>query len=94
MVEFTQASGDHGIDLLLKKDNQIIAVQCKRWTAPIGEAVIRDFLGSITTTGATSGYIVASSTFTSKAYSFAQNQPIKLIDFDELLELAKSPTVA
>ena len=45
--------------------------------------------------GAPFGYLVASSTFTSKAYSFAQNKPMKLIDLDGLLELAaKYPHLA
>jgi Holliday junction DNA helicase RuvB len=85
-VEITQGSGDHGIDLLMRKDQQVVAVQCKRWNAPVGESVVRDFLGSIMSVGASLGYIVASSTFTSKAYSFAQEKPIKLIDLDALLE--------
>src|SRR5262249_27688684 len=87
-VEITQGSGDHGIDLLMRKDQQVVAVQCKRWNAPVGESVVRDFLGSIMGVAASLGYIVASSTFTSKAYSFAQEKPIKLIDLDALLELA------
>ena len=87
-VEITQGTGDHGIDLLMRKDKQFIAVQCKRWNAPVGESVIRDFLGSIIGIGANLGYVVASSTFTSRAYSFAQEKPIKLIDLDGLLELA------
>ena len=43
-VEMTQTTGDHGIDLLMQKGTQIIAVQCKRWDAPVGEAVVRDLL--------------------------------------------------
>ena len=87
-VEMTQTTGDHGIDLLMRKDGQTIAVQCKRWDAPVGESVVRDFLGSLMSVGAQFGYLVVSSTFTSRAYSFAQNKPMKLIDLDGLLELA------
>ena len=86
-VEITQGSGDHGIDLLMRKDNRIIAVQCKRWDAPVGEPVIRDFLGSLMGVGAKFGYVIAASTFTSKAFSFAQNKPIKLIDLDALVNM-------
>jgi Holliday junction resolvasome RuvABC ATP-dependent DNA helicase subunit len=86
-VEMTQQSGDHGIDLLMRKGDQLIAVQCKHWDAPIGEPVIRDFLGSLTGVKANCGYVVASSTFTSKAFSFAQDKPIKLFDLDALMDL-------
>jgi len=87
-VEMTQTTGDHGIDLLMRKGNQIVAVQCKRWDAPVGESVVRDFFGSLMGVGAQFGYLVASSTFTSRAYSFAHNKPMKLIDLDGVLELA------
>jgi hypothetical protein len=43
-VNITGATGDHGIDLILAKDGQTTAVQCKRWADPIGEPVLRDFL--------------------------------------------------
>jgi len=92
VADITAAFGDHGIDLLLKKSSETIACQCKRRTAPVGESVIRDFLGAMTHAGAVIGYIVTSSTFTSRAYSFAQKKPIKLIDLDALLQLAKIPT--
>lgn len=86
-VEITQGSGDHGIDLLMRKDNQLIAVQCKRWNTPVGEPVVRDFLGSLMGIGAKVGYVIAASTFTSKALSFVQDKPIKLIDLDALIDL-------
>jgi Holliday junction resolvasome RuvABC ATP-dependent DNA helicase subunit len=91
-VELTQRSGDHGIDLLMRKDRQLIVVQCKRWQAPVGESVVRDFVGSLVGLGAEIGYVVASSTFTSKAYSFAQGKAVRLIDLDALLEMAPQPS--
>lgn len=43
-AEFTATSGDHGIDLLLRKSGELSAVQCKRWSDSVGEPVLRDFL--------------------------------------------------
>ena len=86
-VETTVRSGDHGIDLFLRKDDQLIAVQCKHWDAPVGEPVIRDFLGSLAGAGANSGYVITTGSFTSSAYSFAQDTAIKLIDLDALMDL-------
>lgn len=86
-VETTSKSGDHGIDLFIRKGEQLIGVQCKHWDAAVGEPVIRDFLGSLTGAGANSGYVVTSGTFTSSAYSFAQGKDVKLIDLDALVDL-------
>ncbi len=87
-VEITPETGDNGIDLLLRKNNQLIAVQCKRWSAPVGEPVVRDFYSALMSSGAQSGYVVTTSTFTSHAYAFAEGKPIHLVDLDALVDLA------
>lgn len=86
-VETTQKSGDHGIDLVMRKEGPLIAVQCKRWSTPVGEPVVRDFFGSLMGAGAQSGYVVTTSTFTSQALAFAQDKRIELIDLDALMDL-------
>jgi holliday junction DNA helicase RuvB len=87
-VEITPGTSDNGIDLFLRKSNQLIAVQCQRWSAPVGEPVVRDFYNALMSSGAQSGYVVTTSTFTSHAYSFAQGKPIQLVDLEALVDLA------
>jgi len=87
-VEITPGTSDNGIDLLLRKNNQLIAVQCKRWNTPIKEPIIRDFYSALIGSGAQSGYVVTTSTFTSHAYSFAEGKPIQLVDLEALVDLA------
>jgi Holliday junction DNA helicase RuvB subunit len=86
-VEATKATGDHGIDLFARKGQRHVAVQCKRWTKPVGEPVIRDFYGAFLSSGAKFGCIIATSGFTTQASDFAQGKPIKLIDLDTLIQL-------
>jgi len=87
-VEITPGTSDNGIDLLLRKNNQLIAVQCKRWNTPIREPIVRDFYSALMSSGAQSGYVVTTSTFTSHAYSFAEGKPIQLVDLEALVDLA------
>jgi len=86
-VEMTKGSGDHGIDLLIRKGNELAVVQCKQWTAPVGEPVVRDFFGSLVNLRAQHGYLVTTSSFTTHAFSFVQDKPIRLMDLDALIEL-------
>ena len=86
-AELTGASGDHGIDIILRKHGQVIAVQCKQWGNSIGEPVLRDFYGSILNAGVNMGFLVTSSNFTTQAETFAQNKPIKLYDIDALIQI-------
>ena len=87
-VEITSETSDSGIDLLLRKNNQLIGVQCKRWNTAVSEPVIRDFYNALIDSGAQSGYVITTSTFTSHAYSFAEGKPIQLVDLEALLDLA------
>src|SRR5215813_9470288 len=87
-VEITPGTSDNGIDLLLRKNSQLIGVQCKRWNTPVSEPIIRDFYSALVSSGAQSGYIITTSTFTSHAYSFAEGKPIQLVDLESLLDLA------
>lgn len=86
-VELTKGSGDHGIDLVMRKGNQVVAVQCKRWNSPVGEPVIRDFYGSLMNIEAQSGYVVTTATFTSQVFAFVQDKPVQLVDLDALIDL-------
>src|SRR6266540_2288494 len=86
-VEITPRSGDQGIDLLMRKDNQLVAVQCKRWSTPIGEPEVLDFYSALIQVEAPLGYMITTSSFTTQAVAFAQGKPVVLLDLDALVDL-------
>ncbi len=49
-VKHMGQTGDHGRDLVLThpKEGWTAIVQCKRWSDPVGEPVLRDLLGTVT----------------------------------------------
>lgn len=89
-VELTQASGDHGIDLIARKEDEYIAIQCKRWGNIVGEPIVRDFYGSLIHTGAKLGILFTSKSFSKQAYDFIKGKPILLIDLEGLLKIMSS----
>lgn len=81
VVEIRGGGADGGIDLILKKDNELFLVQCKQWRAyKVSVNVVRELLGVMVTKGATGGFVVTSGIFTAEAQSFAKGQNIDLID--------------
>lgn len=86
-VELTATTGDHGIDLIVRKNNRQGVVQCKRWADSVGEPVVRDFYGALLNCGSKSGFIFTTAYFTSQAIAFVENKPIKLVDMDSLLKM-------
>ena len=90
-VEVTQASGDHGIDLVASSQGRLIAVQCKRWDGTVGEPILRDLYGAMMAMNAHSGCLVTTGSITAQAHQFAKDKPISLLDFDSVMEIVQSP---
>jgi Holliday junction DNA helicase RuvB len=86
-AELTAATGDHGIDIILRKFGRVIVVQCKQWDGAVGEPVLRDFYGSMVAWRADAGFVVTTSNFTLQAEAFAKGKPIELYDVDSIVGL-------
>ncbi len=85
VTETGGGGSDGGIDLVLRKDNEIFMVQCKQWRAyKVSVSVVRELLGVMVAQGATGGFVVTSGIFTREAHSFAKKQNIELIDGSQL----------
>lgn len=79
-VEETKITGDGGIDLILKRNDEHSIAQCKRFKSTVGEPLLRDFYGAMTSEGVSRGYFVTTGVFTLQAQKFAEDKPIVLID--------------
>lgn len=93
-TETTKASGDGGIDLIAYNHQPLLSgkyiIQCKRYTGSVGEPIIRDLYGVITSERANKGILMTTGTFTKSAISFADGKPIELIDGEKLHGLLSS----
>ncbi|APD87304.1 hypothetical protein BM527_15065 [Alteromonas sp. Mex14] len=79
---------DGGIDLELKKGEELILVQCKQWKAQkVGVSVVREMFGVLTASNADKIIVICSGKFTQQAIDFASDKPVTLIDGNELLSL-------
>jgi hypothetical protein len=45
-VEFTPVTNDQGIDLVLRKQNRVSIVQCKKYGSNVGVAAVRELMGA------------------------------------------------
>jgi len=92
--ETGSASGDGGIDLILERGGERVAVQCKQWlNRQVGVKVVRELYGSMADAGAMRGIIVCCGAFSPDAEAFAQRNGIELVtgrDLERLIAEAKS----
>lgn len=86
-VEETGLGGaDGGIDLILRKNDQLTLVQCKQWQNwQVGVKVVREMYGLQVHHGAAAVKIVACGEYTGEARRFAQGKAIELINGAELI---------
>ena len=82
------ANPDGGIDLIIEKDGQRTAVQCKQWkTWNVGVKAIREFLGALTDAGVQRGIFITLQGYTTDAKQLADKRGIEILDETRLTEL-------
>lgn len=77
---------DGGVDLRLRRDAEVVLVQCKHWNAKqVTHNAVHELLGVMVNERATGAILISSGEFTSAAIAAAQrNGLVKLIDGDGL----------
>ncbi len=90
-VEHTGTGGtgrtfDGGVDLRIRRDAQVVLVQCKHWNAKqVPHNAVHELLGLMVNEGATGAILVSSGEFTRAAIEAAQKHGhVKLIDGETL----------
>lgn len=85
-------SGDHGVDLLVKRGGITSVVQCKRYEDTIGPSIVREFIGAMTNAGIEDGLLITTSDFTAGAKREARRAPYKidLVNGERLVHWART----
>jgi hypothetical protein len=85
------ANPDGGIDLLIEKDGERTAIQCKQWkTWNVGVRQVREFLGALTHANIPKGIFITLRGYTGDAKKFADEHNIDMLNETDLNELLDS----
>ena len=91
MTDEQKRAADGGIDIKAFNEQPLFKgkyiIQCKRYSKPIGESIIRDLYGVVTAENANKGILISNSAFTKAAMDFAGNKPLELISGRKLISL-------
>ena len=88
-VRFTKGSGDHGIDIIAKKDRKKYAIQCKRYSNPVGNKAIQEAYSGKAIYKADVAVVLTNSFFTKQAIEDAKMLKVQLWNRNKLLSLVK-----
>lgn len=85
------ANPDGGIDLVIEKDGQRVAVQCKQWkTWNVGVKAVREFLGALTDAKIERGLFVTLGGYTGEAKQLADKHGIAMLNESALATMLES----
>ena len=86
--EITVASGDYGADIIAWADDEKIAVQCKRYSRPVGVKAVQEVISAMKHYDCEKAIVITNSTFTRQAYTLAEdNEVVTLWDRDDLIKM-------
>jgi HJR/Mrr/RecB family endonuclease len=78
-VDVVGGTGDQGVDLLMKKGRKLIAVQCKKYGRPVGNAAVSTVYAGAKHYGAKQAWVVAPEGFTKGATELAKSTGVRLL---------------
>ena len=78
-VTFTAASGDYGVDLIARRDDKSVAVQCKRLGKPVGVAAVQQVVAGARHHGCARSIVISNQEFTAAAQQLAFTHNCQLI---------------
>lgn len=85
------ANPDGGIDLVIEKDGQRSAVQCKQWKAwNVGVKAVREFLGALTDAGISKGIFITLRGYSGDAKQLAEKHGIEIVNETGLAQMLES----
>ncbi len=82
VLELTKASGDFGADIIVMHEGERTAVQCKRYSRPIGVKAVQEAISAKDYYKCSKAAVITNSTFTRQAMELAAESGVILWDRD------------
>lgn len=80
----TKTSGDQGVDVIADKEKIRLAIQCKRYSSPVGNAAVQEICAGMKFVKAQFGAVVSNAPFTPQARQLAISTNVLLLHHSDL----------
>lgn len=90
VLELTKGSGDFGADIIVILEGERTAVQCKRYSRPIGIKAVQEAVAAMPYYKCTRAAVITSSTFTKAAIELAAESGVVLWDREDVARFEES----
>ena len=85
----TSASNDQGVDLVAEKDSFLLAIQCKRYSKPVGNSAVQEVVAGKGFYNLDHAIVVSSAGFTRSAKELASSHGVLLLHHSDLMDMEK-----
>lgn len=93
MVTQTGKTGDHGVDITAMKDGIKYAIQCKRYSHPLGNTPVQEVYAGKNMYDCQIGVVMTNQTFTEGAIQLASKTGVLLWDRSRIIQLIRDMIV-
>jgi len=83
------ATGDQGGDIVAEKDGRRVVLQCKKYSAPVGNAAVQEVFAAMRYHAAEVACVVSNAGYTKAALQLAATAGVHLLHYSEIGELDK-----
>lgn len=83
----TKATGDQGVDVIARRGDIKLVVQCKRYSAPVGNKAVQEVIAAQQFEDATHAVVVSTAPYTDSARALAHKTGVYLISQEQLPQL-------
>ncbi len=80
----TSISGDQGVDVVAEKDGLCVAIQCKKYSSPVGNKAVQEVTAGMAYWGASIGVVVTNAGYTRSARELATVHGVFLLHHEDL----------
>ncbi len=88
-TKVTKGSGDHGVDIVVSKNNKVIAIQCKFYSNPVSNKAVQEVSSGKIIYNADLAAVVTNSSYTKHAQDAANRLNVILLHDSNLEQLDK-----
>ena len=89
-VQVSQASGDQGLDVMARREGCSVAIQCKRYSKPIGNKAVQEVFAAKQFTAADYACVIGTGGFTPSARELASSTGVVLLEAEAGLKTFSS----
>jgi len=88
-VTVSKQSGDQGADIVASRDSISVAIQCKRYSTPVGNKAVQEVFASAKHYGADLAVVIGTGGFTKSALELANSTSVILLDADMIGDFSR-----